>query len=363
MNAGALFIATFLACLVEAVEATTIVLAAGTARNWRSALWGVAAGVGVLVVAVAIAGPAVELIPIQALRVLVGGLLLVFGLQWITKAVLRASGRKALHDESAIFAREVAAAQGHGGSADGTTPARRGLVTDWYGFTLSFKGVVLEGLEVVFIVLTFGANAGQVGLASLAAAAAIIVVVILGLIVRGPLSRIPENTLKFIVGIMLSAFGLFWAAEGAGTEWPGSDIALLVIAPAIAVYALVLVAILRKPKPEPQEQKQVVTVAAATTATATGAGSSDGGVQSSQPASAPAEEPARRRVTFGSAARAFGRFWYDFLIGDDWFVATAVAIGIVITALLSLVAPAVSWIALSAAVLVILPWSIRRAQH
>ena len=387
MNISALFIATFLACLVEAVEATTIVLAAGTARNWRSALWGVAAGLGVLIVAVAIAGPAVLLIPLAALRVVVGGLLLVFGLQWITKAVLRASGRKALHDETAIFNRELAAAKAHPAVAaqDAGAPKRSGPVTDWYGFTLSFKGVVLEGLEVVFIVLTFGANAGQVGIASIAAAAAIVVVVILGIVVRGPLSRIPENTLKFIVGIMLSAFGVFWSAEGAGTVWPGSDLALLVIAPAIAVYALILVAVLRKPRTEAKKDAALVTAGApapagADAVTGTAASAQAGVATTSAPAglaeASPDEpaaaaaasaaptptEPARRRNPILRAARAFGLFWYDFLIGDDWLVATVVAVGIAGTALVSLAAPAVSWVVLSAIVLVVLPWSIRRAQ-
>ena len=239
MGNSALFIAVFLACAVEAVEATTIVLAAGTARDWRSAATGTGIALAVLVVIVAVLGPAVSDIPLRGLRLFVGALLLVFGLQWLRKAILRASGHKALHDEDKIFATQLSAA--------GERPRRQvGLVPDWYGFTLSFKGVLLEGLEVVFIVLTFGSNQHDVGLAAVAAVAAIAVVAAVGAAVRAPLSRVPENTLKFVVGIMLTGFGTFWGAEGAGAHWPGSDAALLVLIPAIAVLALALTAIMRR---------------------------------------------------------------------------------------------------------------------
>jgi uncharacterized membrane protein len=238
VNSSALFIAVFLACTVEAVEALTIVLAAGTARDWRSAGIGVLAGLGALAVIVAALGPAVTAIPLNGLRLAIGGLLLVFGLQWLRKAILRASGHKALHDEAAIFQRELAAAQA-------AQPTRRGLVTDWYAFTLSFKGVLLEGLEVAFIVLTFGANQHDIPLAALAALAAALVVTAAGLAIRAPLARVPENTMKFVVGIMLTSFGTFWGTEGAGAHWPGSDTAILVLIPAIAVLALGLVALLR----------------------------------------------------------------------------------------------------------------------
>ncbi len=239
MGGTALFLAVFLACAVEAVEALTIVLAAGTSRDWRSALTGVLAGVALLAVVVAVLGPAVTAIPLSWLRLVVGGLLLVFGLQWLRKAVLRASGLKALHDEDAIYAAEAAAAR--------AAPAEgRGMVADWYAFTLSFKGVVLEGLEVVFIALTFGANQHDVPLAALAAVLAVVAVAAAGVAVRAPLARVPENTLKFVVGVMLTAFGVFWGAEGAGAEWPGSDAALLVIVPAVALFALGLTALLRR---------------------------------------------------------------------------------------------------------------------
>ncbi|HBW18392.1 MAG: COG4280 domain-containing protein [Streptosporangiaceae bacterium] len=239
MGAGALFIAVFLACMVEAVEATTIVLAAGTTRDWRSAGTGMAAALAVLAVVIAALGPAISAVPLHGLRLVVGALLLVFGLQWLRKAILRASGHKALHDEARIYQQQVAAAAGQ--------PRRSaGLVPDWFGFTLSFKGVLLEGLEVVFIVLTFGTNQHDVGLAAIAAACAIAVVAGLGVAVRAPLARVPENTMKFVVGIMLTAFGTFWGAEGAGAHWPGSDASLLVLIPAIAAFALLLVAAMRR---------------------------------------------------------------------------------------------------------------------
>ena len=254
--ASALFIAVFLACVVEAVEATTIVLAAGTARDWRSAGTGSAAALLVLAVVVAVLGPAVSHIPLTGLRVVVGALLLVFGIQWLRKAILRASGHKALHDEGKLYAEHLAEATGQ--------QARRSfLAPDWYGFTLAFKGVLLEGLEVVFIVLTFGANAKNVGLAAIAAGCAIVVVVAAGFAIRAPLARVPENTMKFVVGIMLTSFGMFWGAEGAGAHWPGSDAALLVIIPAVALFGVGLTVLLRRtadgsdgtaPLPEPAGQ-------------------------------------------------------------------------------------------------------------
>jgi uncharacterized membrane protein len=239
MGSGALFVAVFLACAVEAVEALTIVLAAGSSRDWRSAITGVATAGAVLATIVAIFGPAVAAIPLQGLRLVVGGLLLIFGLQWLRKAILRASGLKALHDENAIFANELAAAR----AATGT---RRGVIADWYSFTLAFKGVVLEGLEVVFIVLTFGANQRNVPLAAIAALAAVLVVTAAGIAVRAPLAKVPENTMKLVVGIMLTSFGIFWGAEGAGASWPGADAALLALVPAVAVFALSLVVVVRR---------------------------------------------------------------------------------------------------------------------
>ncbi|HEV3067621.1 MAG TPA: hypothetical protein VGY50_07235 [Streptosporangiaceae bacterium] len=239
MNSLALALTVFIACAVEAVEALTIVLAAGITREWRSTLQGMAAALVVLAVAVAVIGPALTLVPLAGLRLFVGGLLAVFGLQWLRKAILRASGYKDLHDEGAIYARQVAAANA------ATRQSRRG-VRDWYAFTLSFKGVLLEGLEVVFIALTFGANQGNLGLAAAAAAAAVLVVAGVGIAVRAPLSRVPENTMKFAVGIMLTSFGVFWGAEGAGVSWPGNDAALLVVVPAMALITLGYTALLRR---------------------------------------------------------------------------------------------------------------------
>jgi uncharacterized membrane protein len=238
VSTSALFIAVLLASMVEAVEAVTIVLAAGTARDWRSALQGTGAGLLLLAVVVAILGPTVSAIPIDALRLVVGTVLLIFGLQWLRKAILRASGYKALHDEDAIFRRELAEARA-------ANSIRRGAVGDWYGFTLCFKGVVLEGLEVVLIVVTFGANQQRIGIAALAGVVGVVVVAAAGAAVRAPLSRVPENTMKFAVGVMLTAYGAFWGAEGAGAHWPGEDAALLWLIPGILVFALALAAALR----------------------------------------------------------------------------------------------------------------------
>ena len=244
MSSGALFLAVFLACVVEAVEALTIVLAAGTSRDWRSATSGVVSGVVLLIVVVAVVGPALTVLTLSSLRLVVGGLLVIFGLQWLRKAVLRACGLRALRDEDAIYATELAAAM--------AAPAGRSAVLiDWYSFILSFKSVVLEGLEVVFIVLTFGANQHNIPLAAVAAVTALLGVTMAGVAVRAPLGRIPENTLKFVVGVMLTSFGVFWGAEGAGAQWPGADAALLILAPVVAAFAVGLVAVLRRIAAQP----------------------------------------------------------------------------------------------------------------
>jgi len=232
-----LALSVFLACAVEAVEALTIVLAVGTTRSWSSAFYGVGTALAALAIIVAALGPALTSLPIDVLRVVIGGLLLVFGLQWLRKAILRASGLKAMHDEAAIFAEQEQAAR--------ISELRDGAF-DGYSFALSFKGVLLEGLEVAFIVLTFGANQHRIGLAAVAAAVAVVAVVLAGAAAKAPLARVPENTLKFAVGIMLTSFGTFWGAEGAGASWPGRDAALLVIIPVIAAVALAMVAMLRR---------------------------------------------------------------------------------------------------------------------
>ncbi len=238
MSLTILVLSTFLASAVEMVEALTIVLAAGLARGWKSAFAGTAAATVVLAVIVVIFGPALKHAPLNSLRLIVGGVLLVFGLQWLRKAILRASGFKALHDEDAIFAREIREAEG------AQSEIRAGL--DWYGFTLAFKGVLLEGLEVAFIVVTFGSTQGNIGLASLGAAVALVLVVGVGIAVRAPLARVPENTMKFSVGVMLTTFGIFWSAEGAGAHWPGSDAALLGVLAFVLAISYGLVQLLRR---------------------------------------------------------------------------------------------------------------------
>jgi uncharacterized membrane protein len=220
------------------VEALTIVLAVGVTRGWRSALVGVGAALLALAALVGLLGPSISRVPIDALRVIVGALLLVFGLQWLRKAILRASGYKALHDEDAIFARELAEAE------DAARVERAGV--DWYGFTLSFKGVLLEGLEVVFIVLTFGSAQGSIPLAAAGAAVALALVAGVGIAVRAPLARVPENSMKFAVGLMLTTFGVFWSAEGAGADWPGSDAAILGVLGFVALSSFLLVRLLRR---------------------------------------------------------------------------------------------------------------------
>jgi uncharacterized membrane protein len=226
-----LTLSVLLACTVEAVEALTIVLAVGTTRSWSSALAGVGAALIVLAGVVAGLGPALTTLPIDALRVSIGGLLLIFGLQWLRKAILRAAGVKAKHDERATYELESAAAVAAGGRHEGF---------DGYSFAISFKGVLLEGLEVAFIVLTFGANQHRVGLAAAAAGLAVLLVVLAGVAVRAPLARVPENAMKFAVGVTLSSFGMFWGAEGAGASWPGGEAALLAIVPGVLLVAVAM---------------------------------------------------------------------------------------------------------------------------
>lgn len=231
-----LALSVFLACAVEAVEALTIVLAVGVTRSWSSALAGVGVAVLALAGIVGVLGPALVSLPIGVLRVLVGGLLLIFGLQWLRKAILRAAGVKAKHDELRIYEEQSSIAGAAGG-------ARAGF--DIYSFAIAFKGVLLEGLEVAFIVLTFGANQHRVGLAAVAAGCAILSVALAGLALRAPLARVPENAMKFAVGVMLSSFGMFWAAEGAGAHWPGGDAALLAIVPGVLAAGVAMVLIVQ----------------------------------------------------------------------------------------------------------------------
>lgn len=324
MSGAALLLAVFLACAVEAVEAATIVLAIGTTRGWRSTWAGVLLALLALTAIVAALGPALVLLPISVLRLIVGALLLVFGLQWIRKAVLRAGGLKALHDETAIYQR-VARSGAQAGPA-----ARPGLINDWYAFTVSFKGVLLEGLEVAFIVVTFAANQGNLGLAVIGAAAAVLVVTIAAAALRAPLASVPENSLKFVVGALLTSFGVFWSTEGAGVDWPGHDAALLVVIPAVFILALGLVLLLRRvPAPLPARPRA---------------------------AAAPASTTQHGRLY------RFGRFWYDFVIGDDWRIAAAIAAALAATAGLAALGVQLWWLpALAVATtLTFSVWTARR---
>ena len=298
-NDLALFISVFLACAVEAVEAVTIVLAAGTSRNWRSTFQGVTTALLVLATLIVTLGPSIEKLPKSTLRLIVGGLLLTFGLQWLRKAILRASGFKELHDEDKIYREEVEAAQK-------VAKVSRFAVSDWYAFTLSFKGVLLEGLEVVFIVVTFGiiqkgSNPQAFALAIWAAAIAVVLVTIAGFAIHKPLSKVPENTMKFIVGTLLTSFGIFWGAEGAGAEWPHADLSLLAIIPFVLLISFGLIKLLkaRKAKNYPVRRLNIPTFS----------------------------EPSKDSSHLIRWAGGFLFFWYDFIVGDDWRVAAGVVAG------------------------------------
>jgi uncharacterized membrane protein len=240
-----LALAVFGASAVEMVEALTIVLAAGVSRGWRSAFEGAAAAAVVLTVLVAAVGvPLVHLVPLDTLRVVIGGLLLVLGLNWLRKAILRASGHKALHDEDAIYAATVSSLSG----------SKSDRTRDAVGFMVAFKGVFLEGLEVVMIVLTLGSSSRHLALAAVAAAAAVVVVGIVGALVGRQLSEVPENAMKMAVGIMLTSFGVFWVGEGAGLRWPGSDLFLLALVALFILTTAGAVRIMRHALPSTVEQ-------------------------------------------------------------------------------------------------------------
>jgi uncharacterized membrane protein len=215
--------AAFLASAVEVVEAFTIVLAVGTLRGWRPAAIGTLAALAVLALLVILLGPLLDHFPLHLVQFVIGILLLLFGMGWLRKAILRAGGIIPLHDEDGIFASETAHLRAE-------VAARKRASLDWIGGLTAFKGVLLEGLEVVFVVIAVGAGRGLLWPAALGALAACLVVLCVGLIVHEPLARVPENTLKFGVGVMLSAFGVFWTGEGLGIEWPGQDFALVVFA-------------------------------------------------------------------------------------------------------------------------------------
>jgi uncharacterized membrane protein len=237
-HAGATATAAFLASLVEFVEALTIVLAVGTVRGWRPALAGALAGGVLLIGIVVVFGPLLAAVPIQLVQAVVGLLLLLFGMRWLRKAVLRAAGAIAHHDEALAFAAEVEDMR--------RAAAGRGR-WDAVALVASFKAVVLEGLEVVFIVLAIGAVSGRAVPAATGAASALIAVVILGLALHRPLARVPENALKFTVGVLLSAFGVFWLGEGLGLRWIGGDLTILALIAGFMAAAWIAVALSRVP--------------------------------------------------------------------------------------------------------------------
>ena len=244
-----LVLATFAACFVEMVEATTIVMAMGFTRSWRSAIAGTVAALVALAVVTLIAGYALATwLPESALQLAIGGLLLIFGLQWLRKAILRSSGRKAIHDEEQIYRDEVEAARAAG---------QTGGSIDMFSFMVSFKGVFLEGMEVVFIVITFGLSADNIPGAATGAMAAVVIVLVIAVAARRPLSMINENLLKYGVGLLLAAFGTYWSVEGIGVfragheslEWPGHDLAILALVAAWLVLSRLCVIALRNPRP------------------------------------------------------------------------------------------------------------------
>jgi uncharacterized membrane protein len=255
-----LVLAVFAASLVEMVEALTIVVAAGVSRGWRPALEGAAAALvvlGVLVVAVGV--PLIRYIPLDALRVVVGALLLVLGLSWLRKAILRASGHKDPHDEDRIFAATVAglSEEDEAAAASPAAARTRKRKHDGVGFAVAFKGVFLEGTEVVLIVVSLGAAQHRLGLAALAAAAAAVLVAVVGLVVARQLSEVPENTIKTVVGVMLTSFGLFWVGEGAGVHWPGDDLAIPVLVGFFVLVFFALTAFMRTQLPAPATEEAV----------------------------------------------------------------------------------------------------------
>ena len=232
--------AAFLASLVEAVEALTIVLAVATVRGWRPAGLGALAGLAVLALTVVALGPLLDHVPLHLLQLVIGVLLLLFGMRWLRKAILRAAGVIPLHDEALTFAAETEELR---------EQARRNEARlDWLAAITTFKAVLLEGLEVVFIVIAVGAGHGMLVPASAGAIAACLGVAVVGLAVHRPLARVPENTLKFAVGVMLSAFGVFWTGEGLGVAWPGGDLAIVAFAAMFLAVSSAAIVLARRPK-------------------------------------------------------------------------------------------------------------------
>jgi uncharacterized membrane protein len=240
-HAGPTVLAAFLASLVEFVEALTIVLAVGAVRGWRGALGGTGLALLVLLVLVLALGPALTRIPHDLVLIVLGTLVLLFGMRWLRKAILRSAGVIPLHDEEAAFAKETAALRGLGGGLGGV-----GAGWDRVALRTAFNITMIEGIEVVFIVVALGATGrGLLLPASLGAAAALLVVVALGLALHRPVAMIPENTLKFVVGILLCAFGTFWVGEGMGLQWPGEDLSIPALNAGFLAAALIAVPMCR----------------------------------------------------------------------------------------------------------------------
>jgi uncharacterized membrane protein len=236
--------ASFLGSFVEVVEAFTIILAVGLSQSWRPAFIGTAAALAVLAVLILLLGPLLELVPIEGLQFVIGTLLILFGLRWLRKAILRASGLIPLRDEARAFEAETDQLRRR-------SSERR---ADWLAGVAAFKAVLLEGVEVVFIVIAVGAGRGLIGYASLGAAAACLLVLVIGLAVHRPLSRVPENTLKFTVGLLLTSFGVFWTGEGLGADWPGADLSLLGILALVAAVSFAAIRLLRLPSGAPARE-------------------------------------------------------------------------------------------------------------
>jgi uncharacterized membrane protein len=236
---GPAMMAAFLASLVEAVEALTIVLAVVSVRGWRPAGLGALAGFVLLVLIVVVLGPLLDRVPIHLLQLAIGVLLLLFGMRWLRKAILRSAGIIPLHDEATAFATETAELR--------EQARQHETRLDWLAAFASFKALLLEGLEVVFIVMALSAGGGLLIPASAGALAACLLVAVIGFIVHRPLARVPENILKFAVGVMLSAFGVFWTGEGLGVAWPGADLAIVVFAALFLAVGLATVAMTRRP--------------------------------------------------------------------------------------------------------------------
>ena len=236
-HTGTSIAASFLASLVECVEALTVVLAVGSVRGWRSALTGSATAIATLLLIIAALGTALTHIPLPVIQLVVGALLLLFGLRWLRKAILRSAGLIPLHDEQAAFAKNSAAMRNLGASQ---------FTWDKIAFAAAFNITMLEGTEVVFIIIAIGAGrSGMLLPASIGAVAALFVVIALGIILHRPLARVPENTLKFIVGVLLSAFGTFWVGEGMHLAWPAADWSILALIAAYLTVALSLVPLCR----------------------------------------------------------------------------------------------------------------------